>query len=536
MAEDSIRRIFFNPSVAIARLGGSLTPLDAFDWGPGDPYTVAETRIKPAWTLDVRPDGSVSPRLPRRLILRDGTLLRPVAPFLELWALTGDGASPADLRAVPVTTDLLAANGATTADLVFTLEAMNRKAERRSPRDGRVNPAHLRFGTFPPVALLGNDHGAVDVLGTSPPDAPRPMIPPGRSIPLGRLQVMRPAPQPAAPPWPAEVRIDVVRVRFTPARGRFYGPREAAEPVGGAAFPAVPADRAFLDREAGWFGAPRSDRTQPDDTLDEVALGTSLGVVDDTCDARLDAELRLAGPGAPLRCRANSGVGRPEYSSDRRPFLSLADELNDREHDGNRDQLSDEELARWVEDLFERVYEVVSAMDVDWWRVLSARTLQEDELLPEGIPNDGVPVPHRAMGGRDRLRDPNISIPPPSPNLAQPMSQRPRDRPRNLSDLGQLAEFVRTNPNTLAELVRPPLATGRAASQSMQMPPFMRNSNGRALSLAHWQYDLLMRWVAGVTAPEPERAVEPTPTPLSPEATERRRRVLGLLDAAGDRQ
>lgn len=532
MAENSIRRIFFNPSAVIARLGGSLTPLDAFDWGPGDPHTVAETRIRPAWTLDVRPDASVSPRLPRRLILRDGPLLRPVAPFLELWALTGDGDSPADLEAVPVTMELLAANGATTADLRFTFEAMNRKAERRSPRDSGVNPAHLRFGTFPPVTLLGNDHDAVDVLGTSPPDALQPMIPPGRNIPLGRLQVMRPAPQPAAPPWPPDVRIDVVRVRFTPARGRFYGPPEAAGPVGGAAFPAVPPDRAFLDRGAGWFGAPRSDRTLPGDTFDEEAPGRSLGVVDDACDARLDAELRLAG--APLRCHANIAAGPPQYSSDRRPFLSLADELNDREHDRSRDQLSDEELDRWIEDLFERVYEVVSAMDVDWWRVLAARPLEEDELFPESIPNDGVPVPNRAMGGRDRLRDANISIPPPSPNLAQPVSQRARDRHRNLSDLGQLKEFVRANPNRISELVRPPLATGRAASQSMQMPPFMRNSNGRALSLAHWQYELLMTWVDGVTTPEPEPPVEPARQPLSPDAAERRRRVLGMLDAAED--
>jgi len=535
LAENSIRRIFFTPSVAIARLGGSLTPLDAFDWGLGDPHTVAETRIRPAWTLDVRPDGSVSPRLPLRLILRDGGLLRPVAPFFELWALAGDGASPADLRPVPVTTELLAANGATTADLTFTVEAMNRKAERRSPRGGGANPANLRFGTFPPVTLLGNDHREVPLLATSPPDAPRPMIPRERNIALGRLQVMRPVPQPAAPPWPQEVRVDVVRVRFTPGRGRFYGPPAAAEPVAGAAFPAGAAERAFLDPSAGWFGAPQSDRTQPADTFDESDAGRSLGVVDDTCDARLEAELRLAG--VPLRCWANIGVGPPQYASDRRPFLSLADELNDREHDPGRDEdMSDEELARWIEDLFERVYEVVSAMDVDWWRALAARQLQDDELRPDSIPGDGVPQPLRAMGGRDRLRDPSINVPPPSPQLAQPLAQRARDRHRNLSDLGQLVGFVRSNPNRIAELVRPALSTGRAASQSMQMPPFMRNSNGRALSLARWQYDLLLSWAASVTEPAPEEPVGAAPRPLSPGANERRQQILRTLDIAEDGQ
>lgn len=531
MAEDSIRRIFFTPSVAIARLGGSLTPLDAFDWGPGDPHTVAETRIRPAWTLDVRTDGSVVPRLPRRLILRDGALLRPVAPFLELWALTGDAQSIADLTPLPVTTALLAANGATTASLGFTVEAMNRKAERRSPRGAGIDPAHLRFGTFPPATVPGNDHRGIDLLATSPPDAPRPMIPRGRNIPLGRFQVLRPAPQPAAPPWPAEIRIDVVRVRFTPARGRFYGPPAAAEPVEGAAFPAVPTERAFLDPGAGWFGAPESNRTQPADTVDEAQPGRSLGVVDDTCDARLTAQLSLTG--TPLRCHANIGVGPPQYGSDRRPFLSLADELNDREHDPARDRaMSEQALGDWIEDLFERAYEVVSAMDVDWWRALAARELVADELRPEPIPDDGVPLPTRAMGGRDRLRDPNISVPPPSPVLAQPLSQRARDRHRNLSDLAQLTAFVRADPDRIAELVRPALASGRGASQSMQMPPFMRNSNGRALSLARWQYELLLAWVAGVTAPTPDDV--PAPAPLSPEAARRRGQILEMLGPVED--
>lgn len=535
MAADTIRRIFFNPSVAIARLGGSATPLDAFEWGPGDPHTVAETRILPRWTLDVRPDGSVSPRLPRRLTLRDGALLRPLAPFIELWALTGDGDVPANWSPVPVTTALLAANGATTASLSFTVEAMNRKAERRGPRGGGRDPALLRFGTFPPVRIAGNDHRPVDLLGTSPPDATRPMIPRGRSIPLGRLQVLRPAAQPRSPRWPDDVRIDVVRIRFIPARGRFYGPPAAAQVVAGAPAPAVPASRAFLEPDAGWFEAPRSNRTVPADTVDETETGLSLGVVDDTCDARLVAELPLAA--GPMRARANVSVGPPQYAPDRRPFLSLADEINDREHDPQRDQsLTDEELGRWIEDLFERVFETVLAMDVDWWRALSARQLAPDERRSSAVAGDGVPQPERAMGGLDRLRDPDIAIPPPSPNQTQPLSQRARDRHRNLSDLKQLVAFVRAQPDRIERLVRPTFASPQRDQngQSMQMPPFMRNSNAQALSLARWQYDLLLRWVADVTAPGADILAEGDVVPLSEAAAERRRQILAALDDGGD--
>jgi hypothetical protein len=57
----------------------------------------------------------------------------------------------------------------------------------------------------------------------------------------------------------------------------------------------------------------------------------SLGVVDDTCG--VDVTVTLALPQtfkAPLVARANIFVGPPDFGPDRRPFLSLADELADR--------------------------------------------------------------------------------------------------------------------------------------------------------------------------------------------------------------
>ena len=65
----------------------------------------------------------------------------------------------------------------------------------------------------------------------------------------------------------------------------------------------------------------------------------------------------------------------------------------------------------------------------------------------------------------------------------------------------------------------------------MQMPPFMRHSNFGALSLARWQYDLLMDWVADVTAPRRDVRGRGGPRPLSADAAERRRRVLATLPA-----
>jgi hypothetical protein len=517
----------FTPPIAVARMGGSSTPMQAFTWAPGDPHAIFETRARPTWTLVVAADGSVVPELPDALVVRDGPLLRPVAPFLELWALTGDG-EPAELRAVPVTPALLAANGVGEAEVTFTVTAMNAKAARRTR-----NPA-LRFGTFPPVQVRADHHQPVELRAESPPGAAPPMIPVGRFIPLGSVQVLRPTTRPPNAPWPDDVLVDVLRLRFTPGAGHSYGPPRAAQAVGPLAA-AVPTERAFLDPAAGWFGAPRGERVVPADTVDEQQDQTSLGVVDDTCDAVVTAELTLGA--TTLRARANVTVGPPHFGPDRRPFLSLADELNDREHDPARDAaLSGLQREEWVEDLFERIAETVALFDLDFWRSALAARFEEADLAPTSIPGDGVPEAERAMGGRDPLRDREIAIPARSTIEPLPLSARARERHRGLSDIDQLVPWVLSHPERLREIVRPPWAVRGPTyddAWTMQMPPFMAHSNRWPLTLVQWQYDLLMAWAdALVAAARVEDAGPETIglAPLSPEAAERRRQVLARLD------
>jgi hypothetical protein len=76
----------------------------------------------------------------------------------------------------------------------------------------------------------------------------------------------------------------------------------------------------------------------------------------------------------------------------------------------------------------------------------------------------------------------------------------------------------------------------------MRMPPFMRQSNGQPLTLANWQYELLMDWVAALdalptvaaatAAPVAAMAKAAIPAELSEAASERRRAVLARLDAS----
>ena len=74
----------------------------------------------------------------------------------------------------------------------------------------------------------------------------------------------------------------------------------------------------------------------------------------------------------------------------------------------------------------------------------------------------------------------------------------------------------------------------------MRMPPFMRHSNAYPLTLARWQYDLMMRWkkaviagdtdvFAAATALSASAAQDEAALGLSSTAARRRQEILDLL-------
>jgi hypothetical protein len=527
---DVIQSIFIDPPIAVARLGGSTVPQDAYLWVESpDPRSDGETTIVPTWSLEILPDGSVSPTLPTELRFRDGALIRPVCPFFELWALMGEpGSAPATWHEAPVTPALLSRQGASESSLTLRIDARNLKAARRTG-----NPAH-GFGTRPVVEITGDDHSAHVLFGISPGPNPR-MIPSGRSIPLGSVQVMRSKPNQPAAPWTGIVDLEVIRWRFTPGRGRFFGPPQALQ----TSPPAVEAANAFLNANAGWFGAEMSSAIIPQDTYDGAEAGdsTSLGVVDDTCEARIQVSLTLPGSAGPLVAFANVFAGPPDFAPDRRPFLSLADELNDRSADAaaRNAAMSPSDRDQWVEDLFERVYETVSLFNLDHYRAARAITLTGNRLAAR-IANDGVPDENRAMGGRDALRDPRYTVEAKSSNEPLPLSKHARRQHRAIADAQSLRDFIALNPGRIESLVRAPFEIESGESRAlttMRMPPFMRQSNAEPLTLSGWQYELLMQWVASANAAAPQAislgVPAPPPSDVVAAADERRAAVLARL-------
>jgi hypothetical protein len=557
----TILGIFVVPPIAIARLGGSTAPQVAYRWVESpNPRSKGETTVEPDWSLVVRSGGTVQPIMPESLSLRDGALIRPVCPFFELWALVGEAASdPATWKEVPATPDLLTKNGVSLSSLVFTVDAKNFKVSRRTAN------AALRYGTFPPLEVKANNHTPTPILAVSPPGVPtsRRMIPADKPIPLGSFQVLKSQPQPAPDPtngWTQlvdgrpVVNVEVIRFRFTPARGHVYGPPDAAAPhnlPSGRSFAPVEKSRAVLNPHAGWAGVNvtkvNGAPDEPQDTYDGADVGNdqSLGVVDDTCEARITVSLTLPAPAnQSLTTSASVFVGPPDFAPDRRPFLSLADELNDRAG-GNAARtalLSDNDRDAWIEDLFERIYETLSLLNLDLWRRQKAIRLTGSRLAPP-IENDETREPSRAMSGRDALRNRSFPLPSVSPNIKLPLADQARTRHRALSDLEALRDFVAQNPRRLRTLIRRAFEAEQGETNdgnngmgitTMRMPPFMRNSNGGPLTLAAWQYDLLMAWVEAIeTLPPPARpldaAARRAARPISAPAARRRDQVLARV-------
>jgi hypothetical protein len=145
-------------------------------------------------------------------------------------------------------------------------------------------------------------------------------------------------------------------------------------------------------------------------------------------------------------------------------------------------------------------------MNVDNYRAQRAAALEPEGIADQPIAGDQVPddpQQPRAMGPSDKLRRPNLPISEATSDRPLPISERARERHRDLAEVDDLIDLVKSQNDRISGLVRAPftVAPNEDGNQStMQMPPFMRNSNALPLTIANWQYKLLQQWVADVVA------------------------------------
>jgi hypothetical protein len=258
----------------------------------------------------------------------------------------------------------------------------------------------------------------------------------------------------------------------------------------------------------------RFKNPEPADTYDgsddPSRRNESYGVVDDTCDVILSAAVVIQKRVWTATARAFSAPA--DFAPDRRPFVSLAEDLSDRDAMGREtaEPLSDG-VAR-LGDLFQRIFETVSLTNLDMTR---------DAMLParaSGPPNppDLPAVNRESMTPRDELFDKNDDLlAPPSSHEHLPYSSVAQQVHAGFADTEDLVLFLRTNAERIRRIIRPayphfrdfranPSSTQhpdptqrdprilRDTLHDMRMPPYMRDSDATPLSLNRRQYDFVM--------------------------------------------
>lgn len=457
-----LKRLLISPPLAIARLGSSDVPLECFHWGPNDdrPRGTGKTTIVPAETLRMGPDGSVTSYTPGAIQFKDDNKYRPVCPFFELH---GEWESDGKTIAGPLTKDMLSGWGISLEELRWTVHAGNLKPfHMTQDSDCRIE-AKIEFA--------GNDVTPKDLQGASPAGAEQPLIPHDKFISLGTVRLSRPTES-----------FPELRLRFMPAKGKFYGTPDLIGKWEGVV---VPEEQLFLNPESAWVGfAPSAEdgRTQPGFLFAGADLdGRSLGMVDDVCDAIIECSI----PGSEIESgNARLTVSPPDYAPDRRHLISIADALKDhtdRREVWDSDYVASESTDAEIQDLFERIWETMGLMNVD---VFNNRVdIQENPstAFSRGIPYKSTdhyafePVPSVSGAGEEF-----------------PLTQRGRQFHRRMMSIEILQDMIREKPGLIEKWIREP--GGNDGFFTKQMPPVMRDSSGGPLHLTRRQYDLLRNW------------------------------------------
>jgi len=514
----AINEIFFLPPMAVARLGGSDIPLASFSWAE-DPglYGAGLTVILPDVSLAVTADGSVRPFLPAYIQFRDGDLLRPLAPFFELWVRSSG-------LEQPITLKWLEDNKLSLSDIQYKVTAANRKAARRS--------GDLSCEFTATVNTSADDHKSRLFLASGSGDDP--LVTSDKPIPLGRFQALRPTPAKAM-----GVDLSILRTRFTPARGLVYGPSTATsaiDPDTGRKHEIVPEENRILNSNSAWLQYRSNlgrDDPQPSDTYDGAddssRRNRSFGVVDDTCDVLLEAVLRV---GRVIhKAAARVFVAPPDFAPDRRPFCSIAEELVDRDPP-RRD--SAEDLPDAVErlgDLFQRIFETASLANVDMMR--DAMMPREDRGLVNFASLPKVTLGESMTPKDSPYFDPDQDLnSPPSSHEKLPYSSVAAQAHAPLANTDDLTLFLRTSAQQVRRLVRPAYGSFKSLRETvnpnakpdpkqrdprnrrdnehdMRMPPYMRDSDASPLSLNRRQYNFLMKTLNRLEEAKDARTASP---------------------------
>jgi hypothetical protein len=339
----SILELRILPPLAIARLGSSPHPLENFELKETE-GGLGFRQVVPAETLYVNDEtGEIEKAYtPEKIVFKDADQIRPVAPFLEVYARTS-----AD-RLEPLTLDLLHANQLEPESVQWTVEVGNIKAFRRT--DDEDDKAIVKV-TFSDHFIHRLDATACNFL-------------PDKVLPLGNVRYIKPTD-----------RFREIRLRFTPAHGLVYGASDKRIEVDGQdpVLDKVVKGRVIYDGQKqtqkwlGWFDKGRPNDTNPGEiyagftrVIDKVAHHISWGYLDDECDGIVTVELKLR-DGTKLSAFARIGAGPPHFAPDGLPVRTIHDELQ--QASLGPDVLPADARLLDAEDIVRRAFETVRLMN-----------------------------------------------------------------------------------------------------------------------------------------------------------------------------
>lgn len=482
--------------------------------------------IVPAATYEVDADTGEMREVPEQqfTLLKDKEGIRPVCPFFELhgeWE--GQDAGRDGTR---ITEDILKRAGLGLSSLVWKISHANHKAFSLTGDDGDRVEASLE--------IKGDDFKRHDLLGRSPAGAATPLVPNDRPIPMGKLQAIKPT-----------ASYPEIRVRFFAPPGHAYGPTDLKDRLtkttglidtiiswtsmnkdwksfdlpserctlnAGSAWPkykivtwhqiiaALPRVilnlRSFIklcrqvtrSELARFIMGPKADVGKLPPGLfaswfGQGAVLSSLGLVDDLGDGIISCEI----PGVDT-ARARIVVAPPLFSPDRRPPVTIADDLTDRvaRADVRKDDWID--AKNWalaeaeMDDLLDRAFETAGAANLDAW----------GEVLRQENESDAV-----YRGDAWTPKDPSKPIFRDMKNttvLDLPLTEEGRWRHRRNTADEFFEQLLRDDDKLLKRWIRDP-DDPQALYYDTRMPALMRGSDRRPLHLTRRQLEAFRKWV-----------------------------------------
>lgn len=442
------------PPIAIGRLGSSPTPQEAFDLQVSPDRPLDYRQIIPCETfrIDNESGAIIESYIPEKVRFKetDGRI-RPVAPFLEVFALTDK--NPNEL--VPLTLELLKDEGLSLENISWNVRVGNIKIFRRTG-----NKADKIIAKVQNI----QDHQNHVLLGQCDNFLP------DKTLPLGYVRFIKPT-----------EAFPEIRFRFTPAAGKVYGSSlerhiSATEVEPDPIITTI--DQILYDCQKGsWRGYHEGASFNPTFTNPaQIFAGysasdgsqVSWGYLDDECDGFVKIELKVNNSQT-LSAQAHIGAGPPAFAPDTLPIRVVSDEL---EQILLGPEVTDTVTIQEAQDIIRRAMETVRLMNT---AVMNGNSIN-------GRENIASTMVRQDTNDFERLYQPIMAT-----SLVDNLAVLAlHERAFSALAAGAAPWF--------SEVLRRPEEIGDLSDKTRRkMPALMRGADGRTLTLTHRQIDTIIK-------------------------------------------